>query len=490
MIYSRGRERLPQVVREPDLADVSLDQFFQARAGAIIDKPAVELVGDGHVPHDRGTQVVLEQPRAGFLKGINHAGKMPIDPGQAPFLEENFSKAMFGDHVLEEAVHLPVAVDIERPERAGVYEVSPCPATGDFFLDEPDEFRVAIDVIQDGIGGLDEVVVDAQAGSGELEQRDIFSLPRRLDGIDGVIGGHGLGIPFQIAAKESVKDRHLEPVVGQIHTQEVQREVLVEPAGIPVVQQAPVGHADKRAELDAGDAPQGDHTADGTVPDDLVEVVFRVEVVPDRILGRHLKMPHETEALQGDRIVEQNVPRGGQGVVVEVHDFLPGIHLRKFYAPRDVERENLVKRPCLKAQHGVIALNKPGDRAWMHGPLDNGVAARVHEDFTMARPGIAFGVVLDRAQRVVERMGIEMLLAHALDNRVQAELVLGHDGAVVVDAPGRRLTGNVDVFHLYFLSGDWPFASPWLFDRLGGHHACGVDAFDIFKDDEVDADIQ
>ena len=179
--------------------------------------------------------------------------------------------------------------------------------------------------------------MDRQPVPGELEQRDILSHPRRLEGVDGVIGGHGLGFPFQIAVKEPVQNRHLEPVIRQVHAQEVQREVLVEPAGVQVVQEAPVGHTNKRAESDPGDPPQGDHAADGAVPDDPVEIVLLVQGLPDFVLSRHLEVPHEAEALQGGRIVEQDVTGRGQGVVVKLHNLPPGVHLREHLAPGDVE---------------------------------------------------------------------------------------------------------------------------------------------------------
>jgi len=479
----RGCCDLSQVAWEPDFADVGLEESVQPTPGAIIDVPAVELVGDGHVLHDRGAQTDGEQRRPGPCQCPQDAPKMAIDRSQARFLEENICETVRSDHVFEEAVDLLVAIDVERPKRACVFQLASCPTTANFILNEADKLRLDVNVFQDAGRGIDEVVVDIQFGSGELEERDILSDPCRLEGVDGIIGGHDLGLPFQVAPKESVKDHHLEPIVGQVHAQEVQREVLVEPPRVQIVQQAPVGHAYKWAEPDPGDTPQGDHAADGAMPDDPIEIVLNVEVVPDRVLGRHLKMPHETEALQGDRIVEQNVPCGGQGVVVEVHDFLSRVHLWEHLAPRDVERENLVKRPRLKAKHGVIALDEPWDLAWMHGTLDDGVPTRVHEHFTTKRSGIALGVVLDRAQHVVERVCIEALLAHAPDNGEQAELVLGHDGAVVVDAIGRRLTGNGDEIHAYLLSGDWLCASPGLFGRLGGH-------FKLFEGDEVDADIQ
>ena len=312
-----------------------------------------------------------EQRRVGFPKGIKHAGKMPVDRGQAPLLEENLSEAMGSYHVFEEVVHLLVAVDTEGAERVSILEVHPSAAACDFLLDKSDEPFVSVGMLQNSRRRVDEVIVDRQPIPGEFEERDILPHPRRLEGIDGVIGGHGLGFPFKIAVKEFVQDGHLESVVGQVHAQEVQREVLVEPAGVQVVQEAPVGHADKRAESDPGDAPQGDHAADGAVPDNPVELVLLVQGLPDFILGRHLEVPHEAEALQGDWIIEQDVTGRGQGVVVKLHDLLPGVHLREHLAPGDVERENLVKGPRIQTEHGIVALDKSTDRSRVNRALDD-----------------------------------------------------------------------------------------------------------------------
>ena len=76
----------------------------------------MELVGDGHVPHDRVADVLREQCRVGLRERPKHAGKMAVNFGQAPFLEEDLGEALCGDDMLEEVVNLPVAVDVERPK--------------------------------------------------------------------------------------------------------------------------------------------------------------------------------------------------------------------------------------------------------------------------------------------------------------------------------------------------------------------------------------
>ena len=216
-------------------------------------------------------------------------------------------------------------------------------------------------MIQDAGRRIGEVVVDGQAGAVEFEQGDVRFRPGHLEGVDRVVRGHGLGLPFQVAGKESVQDRHFKPVIWQVQTQEVEGEIQVEPAGVQVVQQAAIGHADERAELDPGDPTQSHHATDGAVPDDLVEAVLRIQVVPDRVLGRHLKMPHETEALQGLDVGKQDVTCRGQGVIVKLHDFLLRIHLREHFAPRDIEREDFVERTCFHIQHSIVALNESGN---------------------------------------------------------------------------------------------------------------------------------
>jgi len=46
------RPGLSQAAGKPDFADVVLDQRFQPGTGPDLDKPEVELVGDGHVAQD------------------------------------------------------------------------------------------------------------------------------------------------------------------------------------------------------------------------------------------------------------------------------------------------------------------------------------------------------------------------------------------------------------------------------------------------------
>ena len=63
LIRYTGQPRRPGLSQATGEADVVMDQPFQARAGAIIEEAAVELEGDGHVPHDRVAQMAGKQHR-------------------------------------------------------------------------------------------------------------------------------------------------------------------------------------------------------------------------------------------------------------------------------------------------------------------------------------------------------------------------------------------------------------------------------------------
>ena len=67
--------------------------------------------------------------------------------------------------------------------------------------------------------------------------------------------------------------------------------------------------------------------------------------------------------------------------------------------------------------HGVVALDKPRDRSRMDRALDDRVPARINVDFSIDGTDIACRVILDRFERGIEGMGVEVILAHVLEEQ-------------------------------------------------------------------------